>query len=104
MNFGQGCVSILWWTGVFGVSGILLYYVYKTDVDFGETDGRRVQRLWLVYSTVTGFVLGLHSCDFVWIIRMAYALLAVYFVVCSVMDTMLKMVCDFFHGIGSFWG
>lgn len=104
MNFGQGCVSILWWAGVFGVSGILLYYVYKTDVDFGETDGRRVQRLWLVYSTVTGFVLGLHSCDFVWIIRIAYALLAVYFVVCSVMDAMLKMVCDFFHGIGLIGG
>lgn len=104
MNFEQGYVSMLWPVSVFGISGMLLYFVYKTDVDFGETDGRRVQRLWLVYGTVIGFVLGLHSCDCAWFIRMAYALLAIYFILCCVMDSVLKMVCDFFHGIGLLGG
>lgn len=100
MNFGHVCASLLWLGSVLLGSGALLYYVHKVDEEFGRESICRIQKHWLLYTVLTSLAFGprLHESSFVvWI---EYGVLAVYLIICSVMDVILKMICDFFHYIG----
>lgn len=78
--------------------------IHWTDVDLACVGMERIRKLWLLYSLAAGmaFLPRLSGKDTVvwWI----YGILAVYLIVCSVMDTVLEMVCDFFHYIGLLGG
>lgn len=104
MNYGHVCVSLLWIGSVMCCSGGILYSVYLTDTEFGRADFRRIRKLWVIYSLMVG-ILSIRIMEMddavAWL---AYGLLAVYLIVSSVMDGILKMVCNFFHYIGLLGG
>lgn len=85
-------------------SGGILCLVHWTDAEFGRTNPHRIRKLWVIYSLMAGpLPIRLVETDDVatWL---AYGLLAVYLIISSVMDCVLKMVCNIFHYIGLLGG
>lgn len=109
MNYVPGCVSLLfgilfWQSLVCLCAGGMLYFLCRIDDALAVCNKARLCRAWLFFGLLTG--VGIGNC-----LRgngmsegLAYGCLAVYLILCSVMDTLLEMVCDFFHYIGVFGG
>lgn len=106
MSCGHVYASVLWLGCVWGTCFVLLHLLHRADEDFAKGDIRSIRRLWLVYSLAAGVTFLPHvkgGSPMVWV---AYGLLAVYLILSAVMDSVLEMVCDFFHYIGvvgGFW-
>ena len=100
MNCERACVSLFWIGMVAGCSGVILQRIHFIDADFGKVDFSKIRWLWIIYSLVVSVVFLWHIKERGWLAWCVYGLLAVYFILCSVMDCVLKMVCDFFHYIG----
>ena len=104
MNCEPVCASLLWFgTGLLFTGGCLglLYFV---DEDLGRSKPDRLRRVWAVAWAVVSLMLWRYGVGQGAVAGLAYGCLAVYLVLCSVMDYFLKMVCDFFHYIGLLGG
>ncbi len=104
MNCGHVCADLIWVGMVAGSSGILLRRLHFIDEDLCKVNIRQIYGLWLVYSLVVSIVFLLHMSNSTGMVQIAYGLLAGYFILCSVMDAVLKLVCDVFHYIGLLGG
>lgn len=104
MNYGHVCANVVWIGMVAGGSGILLCRLHYLDEDLCKVNIRQIYRLWLIYSLASSVVFLPHISAGTKVMRVAYGLLAGYFILCSVMDTVLELVCDFFHYIGLLGG
>lgn len=104
MNYGPVCVNIVWIGLVAGACMMLLRQLHFSDEDLGRVDVRRIDGLWLIYSLAVSVVFLPHISGGTGINRVAFGLLAGYLVLCSVVDTVLQLVFDFFHYIGLLGG
>lgn len=104
MNCEHVCADVVWIGMVAGGPGVLLRRLHFLDEDLSKVSIRQIYRLWLIYSLVTSVILLPHIKAGTGVVRVAYGLLAGYFILCSVMDTVLEMVFDFFHYIGLLGG
>lgn len=104
MSCGHVCASLLWLGGVTGSCGVILGLLHFIDADFGKMDLGKIRRLWITYSLVVGMFLFRHLANGGMVVWVAYGILAIYLILCSVMDWVLQMVCDFFHYIGLLGG
>lgn len=104
MNYGHACANVVWMGLVAGGCVVLLHRLHFADEDLGKVDVRKIYGLWLIYSLAVSMVFLPHINDCAGINRVSFGLLAGYFVLCSVVDTVLKLVFDFFHYIGLLGG
>lgn len=104
MNYGHVYADIIWFGIVAGSSGLLLCQLHYWDEDLCKVNILQIYKLWLIYCLATGVVFVPHINAGTNMMRVAYGLLAVYLIVCSVMDTVLELVSDFLHYIGLLGG
>lgn len=104
MSYEHVCGNLMWYIGIGLVSGVILYGLYRLDDEFMVCDKSKLWHSWCIWSTVTGVMLYGHMEKSCGVEVTGYWLLAVYFVLCGVMDGELKLVCDIFHYIGLLGG
>ena len=104
MNYVPVLGSLIWFMGLFGVSALLLYGVLLMDEDWKCCDREWLWMVWLVacLAGCLGFWGVLKYAEPVF--NACLFLLAVYLVVCTVMDSMLCKVNDFMQYVGVIGG
>ncbi len=100
MSFGPVCVRLLWLGSVSVVCNILLHLLYEADEDFAREDIHKIRKIWILYSVVAGVALMPRLCERTPAVWMLYGVLAIYLILCSVVDAVMEMVYDFCHYIG----
>lgn len=100
MNFEPVCASVLWIGIVFVSSGILLWLLYRADEDFVKVQAGKIRGYWIIFSLAAGLFWLLRSEQETAVAGILYGVLAVYLILCSVMDAALQQVCDCFQYLG----
>lgn len=100
MNCVPGFVNLLWESGIFVLSGGILYQIIQIDDEFEACNQRKLWKVWFMMCNM--IVLGV--CLRMWNAevenKLCLLILAVYLVVCCTMDSMLGMVNDFMQYVG----
>ena len=97
-------VDLLWQLGVLVLSGGILYRTMQVDGELRECHQKRLWGVWFAACIVAeaGFLVCMQGAEPV--PKVCLLVLAVYFVVCSTMDSMLCMVNNFMQYIGAAGG
>lgn len=100
MSYAPDFVSILWVPGIFVLSGGILHATIQIDEDMKDCNRKQLWKAWFVSCIVATLGFGVCMWEEEPVARVCLLVLAVYLVVCSVMDSMLCMVNDFMQYIG----
>lgn len=100
MNYVPDFVNLLWELGIFVLSGGILYGTIQADKELSECNQGRLWQIWFIACIVAELGFFVYVVEAEPIHKVCLLVLAVYLVVCSVMDSMLCMVNDFMQYIG----
>lgn len=100
MNYAPDYGNLLWIPGVFVLSGGILYGTLLVDEELRACSLKKLWRKWFISCVVAvvGCLGVMREAEPIW--KLCLFILAVYLVVCSVMDSMLCMVSDFMQYVG----
>ncbi len=97
-------VNLLWELGVFVLSGGILYRTMQVDGELRECNQEHLWRVWFVACIIAETGLFVCMLEAEPVPKVCLLMLAVYFVVCSTMDSMLCMVNNFMQYVGAAGG
>ena len=94
MNYVQGFGNLVWILGVFGISGGILYGIQFVDKDWRLCDREWLWTLWMADCII--MVIGLYGPteQAEPLAKVCLMILAIYLVICTVMDSILCHVND----------
>lgn len=100
MNYGPDFGDILWMVGLYVYSAGLLLAGLKLDEELYACNGKRLWYVWIIACLMVtgGYWIGEFPKEDGW--NIAWLVLAVYLVVCTVMDSLLNKVSDILQYIG----